>query len=142
MKELYFVYTLSYEGNIFYVGCTKDVVTRYKMHVNRKGDFQIVEYIKTILDKGHFPTLSIITYQEKQYANSVEETLIKCMSIGGQRLFNCQHYRFEEVATPTNKKSKVKSIKAAQEQYHKLVKGYRAFYSPQIDRSNTCAWQR
>lgn len=142
MKELYFVYTLSHKGSIFYVGSTKDVVKRYAMHLNRKGDFPIVEFIKTILDVGDFPTLSIITYQERSYAYNIEETLIKCMSIGGQKLFNCQHFRGEEAKIYKTRKAKYKAIKAEQDAYHLLVKHYSAFYSPTIKASIKHAWQR
>ena len=140
--DLYFVYCLSHNGNIFYIGRTKNVLSRYKSHLNNKRPSHLRDYIKSILEAGELPTLTVITYQRYIEAESVEETLIKCMSIGGQRLFNCQHFRGEKINSYNKRKEKYKAIEAIQNEYKLKVENYEAYYCPSIKQTNKRTWQR
>ena len=141
-KGLYFVYCLSHNGNIFYVGMTKNVLSRYKTHLSNTRPSPLRDYIKSILEAGELPTLTVVTYQRYIEAESIEATLIKCMSIGGQRLFNCQHFRGEKINTYTNRKDKYKAIEAIQNEYKLKVERYGAYYCPSIRQTNKRPWQK
>lgn len=128
----YFVYTLSYDGNVFYIGCCKDIVKRYAQHINKK-DGAMAEYITGIKAKGHLPDLNIITFRPELESRSVEESLIKCISIGGHRLFNLVHYRpANKPICDKRKKDVYKMLAKEQEELKTTAQGYRGYYRPSI----------
>lgn len=132
----YFVYTLSYNGNIFYIGCCKDIVKRYTQHLNNKKG-NLAAYITSIKETGNLPELNVITFRPQIEAHSVEETLIKCVSVGGHKLFNVQHYRYEpKKEYSKSKKQACQLLKQEQNRYKEMVKLYQGYYSPSIRKIN------
>lgn len=87
---MYFVYTLCYKGVIFYVGCAKDVHKRYQQHISIRNIQKTAVFIRDIFNDGGMPELNIITYTNYTHAINIEDTLIKCITKGGQILANVQ----------------------------------------------------
>jgi predicted GIY-YIG superfamily endonuclease len=135
MKEKFFVYTLSYDNVIFYIGCSKDVVKRYKVHLACKKYCSLYNFINKIKSTGNVPVLNIITFSPRQEALSIERTLIKCIDIGGQKLLNTQN-------VPSgiknifygDKKTAIEAVKERQAFYIKTLTTYQAYYKPYIER--------
>ena len=88
INNMYFVYTLCHSGVIFYVGKSKDVHSRYRQHLNANNKQPLSKIIKAMLLAGNIPEMNIITYTTAIHAANIEETLIKCLSQGGQKLGN------------------------------------------------------
>lgn len=137
IEGFYFVYTLSYNDHVFYIGCCQDVVRRYSQHLNKKNG-PMASHINTIKNKGHLPTLNIITFRPEIEARSVEEALIKCLSIGGHKLFNNQHYRFvDKPILNKGKKEACKILSKEQEYFRTIAQSWHSYYRPSIRKIET-----
>lgn len=133
ISDYEFVYALTHEGNIFYVGKCKNVAVRYTSHLCNRTDRELGTYVRSILTAGKFPILHIITFRPSREAESVEETLIKCMTTGGHKLLNSQHSRPpSKNPNNTTRKDICTHIKEEQQMYMDMASGYRGFYQPSI----------
>lgn len=75
---MFYVYTLSHKGNIFYVGQSKDVFYRYVSHMNT-----------FFTHGGIIPELDIIFHhKKKEIVSKCEKTAIKLISGLGIKLYN------------------------------------------------------
>ncbi len=133
-KMRYFIYTLSYNGNVFYVGKTNDICRRFSMHITSKKNFPLNIHIRSIISQGYLPILNIITYQPNPYAARLERLLIQSLSNGGQKLFNTQNYRgIRELPDHSDLKAIRKSIRDKQTHYRELEQSkYYRFYTPAL----------
>lgn len=135
-----FVYTLSHNGTIFYVGKTKNVAVRYGLHLNNRKDCELVKHIQGIIQIGELPKLCIITYCPDLEAWDVEHTLITCLTIGGQLLLNyvdTARKQFLSRKPPVIKKHAYLEIKEAQQVFVKKASTHSAYYRPHIRRINS-----
>lgn len=78
--HLYYLYTLSYKGDIFYVGISKDPEARYKQHCGYIGNAGLSpsEFIHWIIENNELPNLTIVNhFNAKSAALIAEYSLIK-----------------------------------------------------------------
>lgn len=88
MDEMRFVYTLTDNGRVFYVGCTKDIHKRYLQHCGTNVLSETYRYIQNVMIEGRMPQIHIIHYLPANEAHFKEAALI-CLFIGcGQTLCN------------------------------------------------------
>lgn len=130
----FFVYALSHEDCIFYIGCTKNIKRRYLTHLNPKNIGPMAQFIQSILSKGEIPTLKVITYCPRLEAHSVEEVLIKCLNIGGHKLYNTQHCKPRKIDKWNNKKEAIKNLINTQNTFFSSRWGYYKPYIKNIDK--------
>ena len=128
--QWYFVYTLSYEDKIFYVGLTKSPARRYAEHVNNKDKCPVANYIRDILNSGNWPLLNIITYQPYTYAESIESTMIILLSSGGQKILNTNLVTTRQLLSAGNRKDFLKAIRAEQQSYIDKANSGKGYYHP------------
>ncbi len=83
---MYYVYELSYNGKVFYVGCSKHPYQRYKEHCTNVGIQYTYSFIHAILEAGDMPTIEIIFHSvNKSDAISKEhETIYNYIEIGNK----------------------------------------------------------
>ena len=128
-NKMAFVYSLSYNGKVFYIGCAMDLYVRYKQHIKvGKSTTKTSLFIKQILDNNELPELNIIDRLLYDEAILLEANLIKYFSLSGQPLTNHQFKR-EPLYIPNNipdivtPKQMAKIIKYRQEMYiHRRTK--------------------
>ena len=83
-KKMAFVYSLSYDGKVFYIGCAMDLYVRYKQHIKvGKSKTQTSLFIKQILDNNELPELNIIDRLLYNEAILLESKRIKYFSLSG-----------------------------------------------------------
>lgn len=131
IDKMYFVYTLSHNGVIFYVGCTKNVRKRYMQHISKGNKQETGNKIRSIIDAGEMPELNIITYTLFVHARNIEETLIKCITAGGQHLYNtqCAGSCIINQNMPLNsRKQAIDCITIKQNKYIKKYNNHEGFY--------------
>lgn len=86
-----FIYSLSYQGKVFYIGCAIDIHARYKQHLREgKSKTKNTLFIKDILSKGEFPELNILDRVTCYDSVELERKLIRYFSLAGQPLANHQ----------------------------------------------------
>jgi hypothetical protein len=130
--QWYFVYTLSYEDKIFYVGLSKSPARRYAEHVNNKTICPVADYIREILNSGNWPLLNIITYQPYNYAESIESTMIILLTSGGQKILNTNLTTNRKLLKASNRKEFLKAIKQDAQSYVDKVNSGMAYYHPRF----------
>lgn len=88
-----FIYSLLYNGHVFYIGRCKNAAIRYQAHISsaRHGATRNARFIQTILDKGDLPYMKIINYLPKKEAAELEKMLVTSITNGGQMLTNCSY---------------------------------------------------
>jgi predicted GIY-YIG superfamily endonuclease len=95
MKEGYkFVYSLLDRGNVIYIGCAKDVLARYKQHVNLHGGTSgemLRKYLIKMKESNLYPDLNIIAYLPENEALQLEANTIMSFSRVGHKLTNMVH---------------------------------------------------
>lgn len=120
LDSMYFVYTLSHNGQLFYIGCTKDILLRYQQHLNKSTNKLIRAKIAEILAAGQMPVLNVLTYTNKNHAFNIEEVLLKCLTIGGHKVLNSNFVRESNEETPcdfSNHAAAIKSVLNARNYY-------------------------
>ena len=117
-----FVYSLSHNGQVFYIGCTKDIHKRYKQHIKHTWQPTAnAKYIADLLQQGIFPEINIIDYLPECEAMVKEIVLIKMFNKAGQKLTNYQNtYGWHTKPNVTE----TKSMKAA----FRIVKYHQEVY--------------
>jgi hypothetical protein len=92
IKGYRFVYSLTYDNCVFYIGCTNNIIKRYKQHLSGADNAYTITKIRlkldSILERGHFPDMNIIDYLPDKEAFELESTLIKYISLTGHILDN------------------------------------------------------
>src|ERR1700761_8010891 len=85
-----FVYALSSNGQVFYIGRTKDVCTRYDQHLSsgKHPKTRVARYISILMAFGHIPIIRIIDYLPADEAQKSEDNLICSLKRSGQDLLN------------------------------------------------------
>jgi len=93
MKYRY-VYSLTHDGSVFYIGCTEDLSKRYMQHLadSKKGTIPVNKYIKQMLDNSIYPEVNIICYLPKNEAIIKEAQLLLLMTDIGHNLTNRQFH--------------------------------------------------
>ena len=91
MYKMTFIYSLSYNGQVFYVGATQNLYIRYNQHLRTgKSTTKTSLFIKTILDAGHTPIINIIDRLPYCDAIIMEEKIIRAFVLSGQPITNRQ----------------------------------------------------
>lgn len=89
MNEKYeFVYSLIYQDRVFYVGRCKDLLKRYRWHLNAPGTAKSAQYIRWIISQGHYPDINIIDWIPEKEAIKREAQIILDFSVAGHTLTN------------------------------------------------------
>lgn len=86
--QMYFIYSLSFAGNVFYIGKTKDLANRYRWHIYNKCNSQLSQHIQTLIANNNYPEMRICNYLKANDAAKRERDLIRLFSQLGQRLYN------------------------------------------------------
>jgi predicted GIY-YIG superfamily endonuclease len=122
IKDLYFIYSLAHNDQVFYIGMCKDIVKRYRAHINSKPSTENGKYIQYIIGAGYLPQMNIIEYLPHKEAAKYEYQLIATLTQAGQKLTNSQCIR-PIVHMPTNmpsmpsKRQMIKLLKYKQEMH-------------------------
>jgi predicted GIY-YIG superfamily endonuclease len=99
-SSLWYLYTLSYKDNVFYVGITKDPVTRFSQHTNSGNGVGTFEYMYWIIERGELAHLRINLISHtlnKDTACAAEEGLIRYLSSIGNKLCNSDYNKQENI---------------------------------------------
>ncbi len=131
LPNMYFVYSLSFEGDVFYIGKCKDLAARYAAHMGTSKypeGYPTGAKIATIIKSGGCPEIRIIDYLEAEQAIKRENELISLFFKAGQSLTNVNGKpwrglfdieRFDFHRTPKNMK-KFARYKQGIAEYYKL----------------------
>jgi hypothetical protein len=86
----YYIYTLDYLGEIFYVGKTIDLKKRYKNHIreSEKKRTHKEKFIYSVLNKGESINISILDEVDFGFENDMEIYWISQLRSWGLRLLN------------------------------------------------------
>ncbi len=85
---MYYVYSLSYDGIVFYIGCTKHPFKRFKEHATGNDHCTSAVVYPNVL-KGLMPSISILHHcNNRPEAFERERFLIKLYSKLNRRLTN------------------------------------------------------
>ena len=86
-----YIYSLSYNGKPFYIGQSKNPVTRYCSHLLGSTD-EIFYFMFKRIVRGNYPRLSILDHtRNRKTANYKErDEVLKCAALG-IRLINNSH---------------------------------------------------
>lgn len=77
-----YVYSLSCDGNVFYIGVTKNMLVRYKQHL------AAWRYIRQLLADNKVVHINHIAYLPNEEAKKKEKELIYSLTKMGQKLLN------------------------------------------------------
>jgi len=90
IKGYEFIYALSSNGQVFYIGRTKDVCKRYDQHLlsGKSPKTRVARYISILVAFGHTPIIRIIDYLPAKEAKESEDNLICSLKIAGQDILN------------------------------------------------------
>jgi predicted GIY-YIG superfamily endonuclease len=77
-NTIYYLYTLSHNNKVFYIGITKQLELRYQQHCTGSPGTPTCEYIYWIIQDGERPDMNIINhYGTKGAALLAEYTLLR-----------------------------------------------------------------
>ena len=124
-KDYEFVYSLLYQGKVFYIGRCKDMLKRYRWHLHANGTAKSTEYIRWILSNGEFPDINVIDWIPKEEAYHREAQIILDFSAAGHVLTNHQfkrspHHDIKHKPNKLTKKDMFKIAKYKQLSYMSL----------------------
>lgn len=94
---MYFVYSLSCDFNVFYIGMTGDLATRYKSHLQShkyKQASPAAKHIGNLLAEKKQIKLTIIAHLPREAAEKKEKEAIYLFSSAGHKIYNEQHTLF------------------------------------------------
>lgn len=97
IKNMSFVYSLSCDNSVFYIGMTKDIAVRYLAHINsHKGrkPSPVAKHIGLLLENNKQIALNIISYLPTDKASKKEADLIHDFTCAGHHILNEQHALF------------------------------------------------
>lgn len=81
-----YIYSLSHEGSVFYIGKTAFPLVRYKQHCSCTQNTS--DQIKKIIETGQFPLFRIICHAKGIEAQVKEREIIRLFCEAGQSLIN------------------------------------------------------
>lgn len=86
----YYIYTLEYLGDIFYVGKTKNINQRYRKHITESKHKRThkEKFIFSVLNKSGNITISILDEVDIGYENDMEIYWISQLKAWGLKLLN------------------------------------------------------
>lgn len=86
----YYIYTLEYLGEIFYVGKTKDINQRYRKHITESKNKRThkEKFIYSVLNKNEKITISILDEVDFGLENDMEIYWISQLRTWGLKLLN------------------------------------------------------
>lgn len=88
MDNWHYVYALADEGNVFYIGMSKDLEARVKLHC-MNGYECTNDHIVQMRISGRMPQLIVISiHQTKHEAATVEKAIIQFHSAIGHKIYN------------------------------------------------------
>jgi predicted GIY-YIG superfamily endonuclease len=88
---MYFVYLLSFDGNVFYVGMSKSISYRYRTHYQTSISTPF-KYINEILNtQKKYMDITPIAYCDKYKAENIEIAMITYFAKKGNKLTNRMH---------------------------------------------------
>jgi predicted GIY-YIG superfamily endonuclease len=90
-NDMCFIYALSYNNNVFYIGITKDMAARYLSHIRGHECLRVSSYIKDIIKKGDIPIMRPLEYLPNKEAKRKESDIIKLFTKAGHNLLNDVH---------------------------------------------------
>jgi predicted GIY-YIG superfamily endonuclease len=100
----YFVYSLSCNECVFYIGKTKNLLSRYNAHLNsykKSGCLTpVATHIKYLLENSNTIEIRVIACLPKDQAAKKEKEIIAVLSRGGHKLFNDHHSDYRWIAKP------------------------------------------
>lgn len=108
MKGAYYIYSLSCDECIFYIGKTKNLLARYNAHLNsyRKAApiTPVAEHIKRLVENSKIIEIRVIACLPDEVAAKKEKEIITILSRGGHKLFNTHHsdYRWLDKPWPSS----------------------------------------
>jgi len=90
MKEGYkYVYSLLNNGNVFYIGCTNNLIRRYKQHLaDLQIDYPLKKHLLTLVNSGYYPDMNIIDYLPEKEALKLEFEIVMQFGKAGHHIFN------------------------------------------------------
>src|SRR6185503_8739197 len=88
LPDMYFIYSLSCEDSIFYIGKTKNLAQRYIGHLSCDGSTNVGRHISKLMAEGKKIVIKYIDYLPDRKAWEREMQLISDLTRGGQILFN------------------------------------------------------
>lgn len=124
ISKMHFVYSLVCDGQVFYIGCTKNVASRYKQHLNSPNLLYALtpaaRHIGELLRANKSIELIIIDYLPFDLARQKEKDITYLLSLSGQNIFNEQNAswrknRISEWPHTGTIRNKVKYLKERQE---------------------------
>lgn|SRR5574341_1116310 len=105
---MYFVYSLSCEGYVFYIGMTNDLATRYKSHLCSKNNTRVSKHIQILNEANKIIHLTIIAHLPRSEAQKREQETIYLFSQAGHCILNDQHKYFRLLDHRTTTKATTK----------------------------------
>lgn len=121
---MYFIYSLVCDGQVFYIGCTKNMAARYKQHMSSHRLLYCITpvavHIGRLLADNKSIEMVTIDYLPFEEARQKEKDVTYILSLSGQNIFNEQNAsgrRNRKSAWPHegNIRDKVKCLKSRQE---------------------------
>jgi hypothetical protein len=91
IDDMCFIYALSYNDNVFYIGRTKDMAARYLSHIRGHECLSVSSYIKSIIKNGDTPIMQLIEYIPASLGKNREAEVIKLFTKSGHKLLNDVH---------------------------------------------------
>lgn len=136
MPDIWHIYTLSDNGNVFYVGISKDVSKRYRYHIGC-NDLCTCNIIYWIRRDGRLPTLELLnTARSQKEAEIAETAVIRQLYTMGNKLSNvdinpqqnriitCSPYPSHERLKRVNPREVKEQIRQAKDRFYKLIFSY------------------
>ena len=121
-KNMSFVYALSYNENVFYIGITCNLKRRYKTHINKYTGLPVSVYIQELITRGNVPIMKPLCYLPKAQAHIKESEIIRLFTKSGHKLLNDLHlyipqWKYERLPQIINKSNMINYLEEFQNQY-------------------------
>lgn len=121
-----FIYSLSHNNVIFYIGKSCNPHARYRLHIasakHKKTD--TAKKICEIIDSGEYPSLNILKYLNEDMAANMEIFLITSIHASGQKLTNQTCTTQPKPQTTPKLTSKKMAYKDAENKLHRKMIQY------------------
>jgi predicted GIY-YIG superfamily endonuclease len=88
VNEMLFIYSLSCEGNVFYIGRTKHLAKRYKKHLSCSECLPVHKYISELIKADKTILMNMLYYLPYKEAVRKEMEVIHLFSKAGHKLCN------------------------------------------------------
>lgn len=98
ISGMYFVYSLTCDNSVFYIGMTNNLAARYSSHLNShraKRPTAVATHIGHLLSINKVIKLIIIDYLPREEAEKKERDIIYLFSCAGHFILNEQHTLFK-----------------------------------------------